>query len=77
MSNPVFGIQRIATLESPKVESIAYSSISYSDSFHDLVGSDPNEIRIFTGIKGGRLYESFVRVESRNDKHKVFDDLLI
>lgn len=77
MSNPVFGIQRIATLESPKVESIAYSSISYSNSFYDLVGSDPNEIRIFTGIKGGRLYESFVRAESRNDKHKVFDDILI
>ena len=71
MSNPVFGIQRILTLESPKVESIAYSGNSCCNSLYYLVGSDPNELRIFTAIKGGKLYESFVRAESRNDKHKV------
>ena len=71
MSSPIFGIESIVTLESPKVESIAYSSNLVFWKDNRAVGSNPNDIRIFAAVKGGRLYEYIVRAESRNDKHKV------
>ena len=71
MSSPIFGIESIVTLESPKVESIAYSSIFVLCKDNRVVGSNPNDIRIFAAVKGGRLYEYVVRAESRNDRHKV------
>ena len=71
MDSSIFEIEQILSLESPKVESIAYSGISSFLPFYSIVGSDPNDIRVFVSMKGGRLYEYFIQAESRNEKHNV------
>ena len=71
MDSSIFEIEQILKLESPKVESIAYSGILPLLLLYCIVGSDPNDIRVFVAIKGGRLYEYFIQAESRNEKHTV------
>lgn len=76
MSGPIFGIEHILSLESSKIESIAYSGILRCWAHWSIVGSDPNEIRVFAALKGGRLYEYFIRAESRNERHNVLNEYI-
>ena len=71
MSDSIFVVQPLYTLESPKIEAIAYSSISETKENNVLDGSDPNELCIFTALKGGRLFEHTVKAEPRNESRTV------